>query len=348
MAEREKSSVAVEFTRGLGELFFKNKFSLIASTYQAQRILLISGDDKGKISVLNRALPRPMGISLSSGELAVGCKNAIWFFSLSPEVSDPQGKRLPYDLVFLPRRAHVTGDVLIHQISHVKNQMVFANTRFSCLSELHPDHSFTTFWKPPFISKISGDDRCHLNGMAIRDGRVRYVSILAESDSPAGWRSKGTGAGMMYDTSLNKPVASGLSMPHSPIWHEGRLWCIESALAQLVAIDVASGKKDVVTKVAGYARGLEIYKNYAFIGISKFRDKSLAVDLLVSAPKNEPICAIQVFELSSKRLIGAIEFKGSIDELFDIKVIPGVRRPFMVGFEGEMIDQVFSIAPPRS
>ena len=32
-------------------------------------------------------------------------------------------------------------------------------------------------------------NRCHLNGLAMRDGHPRYVPALGETDTPGGWRS---------------------------------------------------------------------------------------------------------------------------------------------------------------
>jgi protein O-GlcNAc transferase len=57
----------------------------------------------------------------------------------------------------------------------------------------------------------------------------------------------------------------------------------------------------------------------------------------------DPVCAIQVLDLRSREIVGSIEFKGLLNELFDIQVLPGVLKPFMVGFEEELIDQLFSI-----
>jgi uncharacterized protein (TIGR03032 family) len=41
------------------------------------------------------------------------------------------------------------------------------NTRFSCLCTLDPDYSFVPRWRPPFITALAAEDRCHLNGLAV-------------------------------------------------------------------------------------------------------------------------------------------------------------------------------------
>jgi uncharacterized protein (TIGR03032 family) len=75
------------------------------------------------------------------------------------------------DRHYLPRVAHTTGNLDIQDIVDVENGViVFANTLFSCLATLHNVDAFKPVWVPPFISKLGAEDRCHLNGIAMRDG----------------------------------------------------------------------------------------------------------------------------------------------------------------------------------
>ncbi|HET8592329.1 MAG TPA: DUF4915 domain-containing protein [Solirubrobacterales bacterium] len=43
-------------------------------------------------------------------------------------------------------------------------------------------------WKPPFVSALTNEDRCHLNGCCVIDGEPAYVTALGETDAPGGWR----------------------------------------------------------------------------------------------------------------------------------------------------------------
>jgi hypothetical protein len=54
------------------------------------------------------------------------------------------------------------------------------NTAFSCLCTLDGRHSFVPRWRPPFITSLAAEDRCHLNGMAMADGAPKYVTALAD------------------------------------------------------------------------------------------------------------------------------------------------------------------------
>ncbi len=85
------------------------------------------------------------------------------------------------DRHYVPRVAHTTGDLDVHDIGVMADgRIVFVNTLFSCLATLSPTHGFRVFWKPPFISKLAAEDRCHLNGLAMKDGAPR----LRDGDEP--------------------------------------------------------------------------------------------------------------------------------------------------------------------
>src|SRR6185437_6862016 len=100
-------------------------------------------------------------------------------------------------------------------------ELWIVNTRFSCLCTLHPDYSFVPQWRPPFITALAAEDRCHLNGLAIADGAPKYVTAL-------GWRANKSQGGCVIDVGSGEIISRGLSMPHSPRWRGGRLWVLES------------------------------------------------------------------------------------------------------------------------
>lgn len=55
-------------------------------------------------------------------------------------------------------------------------RLLFINTTFSCLATLQTGFSFKPLWRPPFISKPVAEDRCHLNGLAMRGGQPTYAT----------------------------------------------------------------------------------------------------------------------------------------------------------------------------
>ena len=136
------------------------------------------------------------------------------------------------------------------------DELWVVNTRFSCLCTLDPDFSFVPRWRPPFITALAAEDRCHLNGLAIVDGRPGYVTALGETDDAGGWRADKPRGGCLLDVSTGESIGRGLSMPHSPRWHDGQLWMLESGTGRLVLVDPATGRWHGVVELPGFARGL--------------------------------------------------------------------------------------------
>src|SRR4026207_329702 len=90
------------------------------------------------------------------------------------------------------------------------------NRTYNCLNIRNERHSFTPLWKPPFISKIVQEARCHLNGLAMADGVPRYVTAVSRSDTIDGWRDRRASGGIVVDVQTSEIVIGGLSLPHSP------------------------------------------------------------------------------------------------------------------------------------
>ena len=223
--------------------------SLLVSTYQANK-LLVARAAGGGLSMLVRTFDRPMGLAVDAQRLTIGTRNQIWFLRNAPDIAprvEPAGQ---HDACFLPRSSHVTGDIGVHEMAWAGDELWVVNTRFSCLCTLHPDYSFVPRWRPPFITALAAEDRCHLNGLAIVDGRPKYVTALGETDTAGGWRANKPQGGCLMDVSSGEMISRGLSMPHSPRWHDGRLWLLESGTGQLVLVDPATGRRQTVAEPA--------------------------------------------------------------------------------------------------
>ena len=258
----------------LYELFRQGRFSLIISTYQAQRILVMTPGQE-KLSMLMRLFERPTGIAYDGSRLALCSKRQIWFFEQTLGARSPTGDALPNDVVLTPRMSYVTGDVLAHEAAWINGKLVFINTRFSCLATVSEHHSFQPLWKPPFISKLSADDRCHLNGMAVDSRGVQFVTALATSDVEEGWRENKKESGVLVHVPSGQIICQKLCMPHSPRIYAGRLWLLDSGRGELQVIDPQSGVREPVCRLPGYLRGLAFFDRYAFIGLSKIRESNI-------------------------------------------------------------------------
>src|SRR4051794_20070018 len=199
--------------------------SLLVPPYQAGKLVMVR-DEGDRLNTHYRSFPSPMGLALADGgsKLALGTTIQVWEFRDVPSVAsrlEPAGR---HDACFLPRRSHITGNVLIHEMAYgAGGELWFANTRFSCLATLDPEASFTPRWRPSFVSELEPSDRCHLNGLGMVDGKPKYVTALGETNTPAGWRANKANGGILMDVDSGEILCRGLSMPHSPRWYGGRL-----------------------------------------------------------------------------------------------------------------------------
>jgi uncharacterized protein (TIGR03032 family) len=225
------------------------------------------------------------------------------------------------------------------------DELWMVSTRFSCLCTPHPDYSFVPRWRPPFISALTAEDRCHLNGLALVDGTPRYVSALGTTDTPDGWRpAKGHG-GCLIDVTGGEILVRGLSMPHSPRWHDGRLWLLESGTGRLVLIDPAMGRWQVVAELPGFTRGLALVGPYAFIGLSKIRATSAMNGVPLAERREQLKCGVAVVDLRGGGVVAMLEFQTAVEEIFDVQLLPGLRFPEVMGFQKETVHHTFVVPP---
>jgi uncharacterized protein (TIGR03032 family) len=317
-------------SRNLPELLQQLQISLLVSTYQAGKLAVI-GSRQGKLALSFHNFDRPMGVAIGQHQIAVGSRSQIWFLKAAPDIArrlQPPGQ---FDQCFLARRCHVTGEIQCHEMAFAGDELWIVNTLFSCLCTLAPDYSFVPRWQPPFISLLAAEDRCHLNGMALVDGKPKYVSALAQTDTAGGWRPNKVETGCLIDVASSQIIAHGFAMPHSPRVHAGKIWLLDSGRGQLVQIDPTSGARLDVGKVPGYSRGLAIHSNLAFVGLSKIRETSTFGGVPIAENRDELLCGVGVIELSTGRTVATFEFTTGVEEIFDVSVLPGIQSPAIRG-----------------
>jgi uncharacterized protein (TIGR03032 family) len=319
--------------------------SLLVTTYQANKLLVVRAT-QGGLSTLVRTFERPMGLAVDGRLMALGTRNQIWLLRNAPDIASRMEPPGQHDACYLPRSCHVTGDIGVHELAWAGDDLWVVNTRFSCLCTLDPDYSFVPRWRPPFVSALAAEDRCHLNGLALADGRPRYVTALGETDARDGWRASKPHGGCLIDVPGGQVLARGLSMPHSPRWHGGRLWLLESGAGQLVLIDPADGRRQVVTELPGFARGLAFSGPYALVGLSKIRPTSAMDGVPLARRRNELKCGVAMVDARAGRVIALLEFQTAVEEIFDVQLLPGLRFPEVVGFQKDEIHHTFAV--PRA
>jgi uncharacterized protein (TIGR03032 family) len=324
--------------------------SLLVTTYQANKLLAIREQDDG-LSILVRSFERPMGLAADSQRIALGTRDQVWTFRNASDIAaevEPAGM---HDACFIPRASHVTGDIGIHEVAWVGqrlDELWVVNTRFSCLCTLHPDYSFVPRWRPPFITEMAAEDRCHLNGMAIVDAKPRYVTALGQTDTRGGWRADKSRGGVVISVPDGRIVAEGLCMPHSPRWHRDILWVLEAGTGRLQQIDPATGVRHVVTDgLPGFARGLALFGHYAFIGLSKIRSTSVMDGVPLAERRDELKCGVAVVDLCNGRVVALLDFQTAVEEVFDVQLLAGSQFPEVLGFQKDTVQNTFVVPPGR-
>lgn len=326
----------------------EQRISLAFTTYQAGKLFFIGLDPAGKLKIFNRTLARVMGLAAHGNTLWVATLWQIWRFENALAEGEQQDD---YDRWYVPQLAYTTGDIDVHDVAIDGNQEpVFVSTLFSCIARPNPRYSFVPIWMPPFISRCAAEDRCHLNGLAMRDGQPAYATCVGRSDVNEGWREHGAHGGLLLDISANAVVCAGLSMPHSPRWYRGRPWLLNAGTGEFGWVDCERGRFEPIAFCPGFLRGLAFIGDYAVVGLSTQREnrtfQGLALDARLAEKGVTARCALQVIDLKRGDVVHELRIEGAISELFDVAVLPGVRNPGAVGLQNDEVRRM--IVLPKS
>ncbi len=318
-------------TDGFEELLHSTKSTIAVSIYQAGKVLLLNTNEEGILNITPIDYPKPMGVIAEGDKLAIATKTELHLYANSPDLAARMvinGKKL--DNLYFPRVTYHTGDLDLHDIVYQKERIIGVNTRFSCICSFDDAYSFTPIWSPHFITEHTPEDRCHLNGMELENGELKYVTGLGTGNTRQSWRENIKNGGMLMDIPQNKILLDDLSMPHSPRLHNGKLYLLESAKGELVEIDPETLHKRTVVKLNGLVRGLTIANGMAFIGISKVREKSTTFSKLDDSVKAE-YASIHIVDINHGAILGRLTFRGDIKEIYDIRLLPDIKNVGVFG-----------------
>ena len=325
--------------------------SFAFSSYKTGRFYLVGQNPKGGIMIHERFFHKAMGISvITKNTIVLATLAQIHRFenTLGPD----QMINNTYDVCYVPRVSWTTGAVDAHDVGMDTNGLpIFVNTRFNCLATPSQSRSFKPVWKPPFISSIVEEDRCHLNGMAMDKGRPAYVTAVSRSDTIDGWRDRRADGGIVMEVPSGKIVCEGLSMPHSPRVHDGRLYVLNSGTGELGWVDTTADPKRAFRRIAfcpGFVRGVSFHGRFAFVGLSRpryERFEGLALDEKLERADSGPWTGVQVIDLETGRVAQWLRLDGPVDELYDTATIAGVRTPMSIGSQSEDIANLITHEP---
>jgi len=355
-------------TVSFAEILDEQKISLAVTTYQAGKLVLLRAErsgGSGGAAVLNthfRSFSRPMGLAYEKGRFALGTGSEVWEFHDLPAVArklNPGEPGAAHDAAFLPRTCHFTGDVQVHEMLWQPgassesaqarlSELWFINTRFSCLCTRSEQYSFTPRWHPPFITALAPEDRCHLNGVCLREGKIRYVTALGTSDVAGGWREKKSTGGVLMEVPSGDILCSGLSMPHSPRWHDGKLWVLESGNGGVGFVEQTTGKFIEIRRLPGFTRGLDFAGHLAFVGLSQVRETATFSGIHVAEiPQEQRCCGVWIIDLRNGQIVGFVKFTDALQEIFAVQILPGIRWPEVLSEDARRIADTYEL-PDRA
>ncbi|MEM7444377.1 MAG: TIGR03032 family protein [Pseudomonadota bacterium] len=354
-AKQEPAADNVDYSvsGGLANRLAQMKVSLAFTSYQSGLLYFIGRNAQGGINIHQAGMPKPMGLCLDkSGSLTMTGDYQVMRFEnvLEPD----QRVNNQFDACYVPRLVHLTGRLDAHDVGvDDQDRPIFVNTRYNCLATVSPRHSFEPIWRPPFISALVDEDRCHLNGLAMDGGKPRYATAVSRSDTIDGWRDRRADGGIVIDIESGAIVCTGLSMPHSPRMYNDQLWLLNSGTGELGVVEGAeTGKGTFIPKVfcPGFLRGLSFRDGLAFVGLSKPRYKrfeGLALDKRLQDADSEPWCGVQIIDLAKGSCVDWLRIDGKIAELYDLEVVPGHACPMGVGPTSPEVASLITLAGER-
>lgn len=352
----DASAVEYSLSPGLVSLLARQNLSIAFTSYQSNLLYMLGVLPSGGAHLHQSAMVKPMGLAgngkgrlvLAAGFQVIEFENVL---AGHERINDT------FDACFLPRMTHLTGDLDAHDVGvDRQGRIVFVNTRFNCLATVSRRHSFEMLWRPPFISKLVGEDRCHLNGLAMADGRPAYVTAVSRSDTIDGWRDRRADGGVVIEVPSGRVVCQGLSMPHSPRLHRGELWVLNAGTGQLGVVlppdnEEGMGRFEPRVFCPGFLRGLAFHGNFAFVGLSKPRNKrfeGLALDQALRDADSVPWCGVQVIDVEKNCCVDWLRIDGSIGELFDVHVLAGFACPMAVSPGSPEAASLITFDPPAA
>jgi uncharacterized protein (TIGR03032 family) len=346
-AQPAADQTRISVSRGFGNWLARNRCSLAFTSYQTGQLFLVGRLPGGQVSFHQQNYVRAMGVHATPARLYVGSLFQIW--RLENVLAPHERANENFDRLYVPRNAQTTGDIDVHELSVDRaGRVIFVNTKFSCLATTSITHGFKPLWKPPFISRLAAEDRCHLNGLAMHDGAPAYVTAVSRSDMINGWRDRRHEGGVLIDVRADRIVTDQLSMPHSPRVAADGVYLLDSGRGMLARVDPRSGERTDIAFCPGFLRGLALVGGYAVATVSLPRDgafSGLALQDELKKRDGEPWCGICIVDLRSGDLVDWIRLNGAIKELFDVAVIPDTLCPMALGVSSPDIQSLVSFEP---
>ena len=315
-----------------------NDIALALTSYQSGRLYLLSRNPKGGLMVNEQNFHKAMGLSVGA-DGAIHLATLASIIRLENILRPGQWINETFTQCYVPRTINFTGILDTHDVAVTSaGEILFVNTLYNCIATISRTHSFRPVWRPTFISTVVAEDRCHLNGLALEDGEIAYVTAVSRSDTIDGWRDRRSNGGVVIDARSEEVVCEGLSMPHSPRVHRGELYVLNSGTGELGRVNRTSRSFEPIAFCPGFVRGLSFHGRYAIVGLSRpryERFEGLALDQRLVAADSTPWTGTQIIDLETGQCDHWFRIDGLTAELYDTAVLPGVGCAKSIAFPGD-------------
>jgi uncharacterized protein (TIGR03032 family) len=334
--QQNSAHTQVQVNPAWSELQQRLGFTVLLGTRSIGDLHVLTAPTSGSLHFHVLNFPLCMGMAVQGNHLAVACKTDIRFYH--DIVAHSQITSSIYQRCYSPRKIQFTGDLDTHELDfNGRGEALFVASKYSCIARVSDEHSFDSVWQPKFIEKLTPYDSCHLNGLCMENGELKYVSMFAPSAEPHGWQSLPFNSGQVWSAADQEPVCTGLVQPHSPRLYNGDLYILNSGAGEFGRIDLNTGHYDCIAFVGGYGRGLSFIDDYAIFGISKPRNEGY----IPNFPLHDRLkslnlvdrCQLIAVNLKSGAVIQGITFEGAAREFFDTVVIPDCRQTMILGLD---------------
>lgn len=339
LARADQEEAGYSASRGFAALLRERVLSLAITSPDSGKLYLLGCDPRGKLSVDESDFDGPTGVCVNGGSLTLASRMTL--HTLENVLRPEQLYEGRFSHCFVARRSHFLGELAPHDlVTATDGRALFVSSRYSCVATASRVHSFEMVWKPSFVTEVVAEDRCHLNGLVLRNGELAYATAFGESNSIDGWRQAVRGGGVVLCVRSDEVICSGLTMPHSPRVHEGRLWLLNSGAGDLGIVRTAASGANAFEPVAslpGFSRGLAFDGDLAFVGLSRPRFESFEGLELQDRLGGEPEArtGIAVVDLRSRECVEWFWLEGEAREVYDVVTLRGVSCPTALPSDAE-------------
>ena len=303
------TSIHATATEEFARILHAEEISLLVSTDRIGRVALIRASSPARLELTLRPFLKPFGIAIGDDRIVIGTQSEVCEFRKD-------------DDRFLPRATWDTGAIHVHEIAFAGDELWIVNTLYSSLCTFDEQHNLVPRWRPSFIETMAPDDSCHLNGLAVSDGRVKLVTAFCDSADAEGWRQH-LGEGILIDVDSGEIALRNLAVPHSPRLHDGTVFVLESWKGTMAVADLARGSVEEVIGLPGFTRGLAFVGPYALVGVSQVQPGRTDRKIPLFDRFDDTESGVWAIDLRTGRAAGFLRFESGIGEVMDVQVLPG-------------------------